>query len=240
MIDQPNFSEEQLEKNEVGSEQAESEVSSESTANVEVNEENQPFTPENELPQPTPEEIMAILTQEVATLQQQLETERQQGETLKTRYITLAAEFDNFRKRTQKEKQELENQIKGKALKEILAVVDNFERARTQIKPETDGEDLIHNSYQGVYKSLVDSLKRLGVSAMNPVGEPFDPLYHEAMLQEPTNDYPEGTVTDQLVRGYLLGEQVLRHALVKVSVPQEDTPSSDSSNTNETAEASIN
>lgn len=240
MIEQPNFSEEQLEKTDVTSEQAETEASEQSTANVEVNNENPPITPENEPSLPNSEEIMAVLSQEIATLQQQLESERQQVETLKTRHITLAAEFDNFRKRTQKEKQELEQQMKGKAIREILSVVDNFERARTQIKPETDGEDLIHNSYQGVYKSLVDSLKRLGVSAMNPIGAPFDPRYHEAMLQEATNDYPEGTVTDQLVRGYLLGEQVLRHALVKVSVPKEDTDSSESSNTNEAAEASAN
>lgn len=243
MIDQPNLKEEQLEENEVAQaspEQPENEGATVSTIDTDGNpvEEVTPTaSDENGSSPSTPEETMDLSNQEVTTLQQELETERQQGEIIKNRYITLAAEFDNFRKRTQKEKQELENQVKGKTLRDILAVVDNFERARTQIQPDNDGEALIHNSYQGVYKSLVDSLKRLGVSAMNPVGDPFDPMYHEAMLQEPTNEYPEGTVTEQLVRGYLLGEQVLRHAMVKVSVPLEEEEANPKE---ETADTSAN
>lgn len=173
---------------------------------------------------PTPEQIIAALTQEVETLQQKLTEETQQSEVLKKRYITLAAEFDNFRKRTNKEKKELETQVKCRTISELLAVVDNFERARSQIQPANDGELAIHKSYQGVYKNLVDSLKRLGVAPMRPEGEPFDPLYHEAMLRDYTNEHPEGTVLEQLVRGYLLGEQVLRHAMVKVAAPKEESP----------------
>jgi len=85
----------------------------------------------------------------------------------------------------------------------------------------------IHKSYQGVYKTLVDSLKRLGVSPMRPEGQPFDPTYHEAMMRHYTDEHPEGTVVEQLVRGYTLGEQVLRHALVKVAAPKEADPNAD-------------
>jgi len=164
------------------------------------------------------------LQEEIDTLKQQLEEQTQQVDAYKKRYISLAAEFDNFRKRTSKEKEELETKIKGKTLVEILGVVDNFERARTQIKPANDGELGIHKSYQGVYKTLVDSLKRLGVSPMRPEGQPFDPTYHEAMMREYTDEHPEGTVVEQLVRGYTLGEDVLRHALVKVAAPKETDP----------------
>lgn len=167
------------------------------------------------------------LQEEIDTLKQQLEEQTQQVDAYKKRYITLAAEFDNFRKRTAKEKEELETKIKGKTLMEILGVVDNFERARTQIKPANDGEMGIHKSYQGVYKTLVDSLKRLGVSPMRPEGQPFDPTYHEAMMRHYTDEHPEGTVVEQLVRGYTLGEQVLRHALVKVAAPKEAEPNAD-------------
>ncbi|NCR09399.1 MAG: nucleotide exchange factor GrpE [Microcystis aeruginosa LG13-11] len=167
------------------------------------------------------------LQEEIDTLKQQLEEQTQQVDAYKKRYITLAAEFDNFRKRTAKEKEELETKIKGKTLMEILGVVDNFERARTQIKPANDGEMGIHKSYQGVYKTLVDSLKRLGVSPMRPEGQPFDPTYHEAMMRHYTDEHPEGTVVEQLVRGYTLGEQVLRHALVKVAAPKEADPNAD-------------
>lgn len=169
------------------------------------------------------------LQEEIDTLKQQLEEQTQQVDAYKKRYITLAAEFDNFRKRTAKEKEELETKIKGKTLMEILGVVDNFERARTQIKPANDGEMGIHKSYQGVYKTLVDSLKRLGVSPMRPEGQPFDPTYHEAMMREYTDEHPEGTVVEQLVRGYTLGEDVLRHALVKVAAPKETDPNADQS-----------
>ncbi|MFM7475719.1 MAG: nucleotide exchange factor GrpE, partial [Microcystis aeruginosa] len=81
----------------------------------------------------------------------------------------------------------------------------------------------------GVYKILVESLKRLGVSPMRPEGQPFDPTYHEAMMREYTDEHPEGTVVEQLVRGYTLGEQVLRHALVKVAAPKETDPNADPS-----------
>jgi molecular chaperone GrpE len=189
--------------------------------------ESEPIAPENppleEIAEiVSPEALITTLQEKINRLEQQLEDQIAQVDTYKKRYITLAAEFDNFRKRTSKEKEEEETKIKGKTLTEVLAVVDNFERARTQIKPANDGEMGIHKSYQGVYKTLVDSLKRLGVSPMRPEGQPFDPTYHEAMMREYTDEHPEGTVIEQLVRGYVLGDRVLRHALVKVAAPKED------------------
>jgi molecular chaperone GrpE len=196
-------------------------------SSVESAAESEPIAPENppleEIAEiVSPEALIASLQEKIHRLEQQLEDQIAQVDTYKKRYITLAAEFDNFRKRTSKEKEEEETKIKGKTLTEVLAVVDNFERARTQIKPANDGEMGIHKSYQGVYKTLVDSLKRLGVSPMRPEGQPFDPSYHEAMMREYTDEHPEGTVIEQLVRGYVLGDRVLRHALVKVAAPKED------------------
>lgn len=176
-----------------------------------------------------PEQIISLLQQDIESLNQQIEEQTQQVDTLKKRYISQAAEFDNYRKRTAKEKEELELKVKCKTLAELLDIVDTFELARAQIKPGDEGEMAIQKSYQGVYKKLVDTLKKLGVSAMRPEGEPFDPAYHEAMLTEYTNEYPEGTVIDQLRRGYLLGDQVLRHAMVKVSAANDSElpPASD-------------
>ncbi len=182
-------------------------------------------TLEPELQQLTPSEsaeVIESLQQDISNLKSQLDAQIEENNSLKTQSVRIAADFDNFRRRTSKEKEELEQQIKKKTINEILTVVDNFERARTQIKPANDGEMNIHKSYQGVYKTLVDSLKRIGVSVMRPEGQPFDPTYHEAMLREPTNEYPEGTVIEQLVRGYLLKEEVLRHAMVKVAAPMEN------------------
>jgi molecular chaperone GrpE len=150
------------------------------------------------------------LTQEIATLKAQLEDRTGQ-------YVRIAADFDNFRKRTQKEREEMEEQIKCSTIVELLPVVDNFERARSQIKPQTDGEMNIHKSYQSVYKQLVECLKRIGVSPMRAEGQEFDPTLHEAVMRENTNEYPDGTVMEELVRGYQLGSRVLRHAMVKVA-----------------------
>ncbi|MBW4431771.1 MAG: nucleotide exchange factor GrpE [Pelatocladus maniniholoensis HA4357-MV3] len=160
-------------------------------------------------------------------MNQQIESLKAQLEERSSQYMRIAADFENYRKRTIKEKEDLEVQAKRNAINELLPVVDNFERARSQIKPQDDGEMGIHKSYQGVYKLLVDSLKRLGVSPMRPEGQPFDPNLHEAVMREPTDEYPEGTVLEELVRGYYLGDRVLRHAMVKVAAPKEDTPSSE-------------
>lgn len=161
----------------------------------------------------------------LAELTQQIESLKTQLEERSTQYMRIAADFENYRKRTSKEKEELEAQMKRNTILELLPVVDNFERARSHLKPQSDGEMTMHKSYQGVYKQLVDSLKRLGVSPMRPENQEFDPNLHEAVMREPTDEHPEGTVLEELVRGYYLGDRVLRHAMVKVAAPKEDTPS---------------
>ncbi|MBE9155343.1 nucleotide exchange factor GrpE [Nodosilinea sp. LEGE 06152] len=162
--------------------------------------------------------VVADLERQVAGLKAQLEDRANQS-------MRIAADFENYRKRTSKEKDELATQIKGDTVIELLPVVDNFERARSQIKPQTEAEMTIHKSYQSVYKQLVETLKRLGVSAMRAEGQEFDPLLHEAVMREPTADHPEGSVIEEFVRGYQLGDRVLRHAMVKVAAPPEDGPS---------------
>ncbi len=161
--------------------------------------------------------VLETLKRENEALKAQLEELNQQSDSFKTQSMRIAADFDNFRKRTAKEKEELEQQVKRVTLTELLPVVDNFERARSHIKPQTDGELTIHKSYQGVYKQLVDCLKRIGVSPMRPEGQEFDPNLHEAVMREPSDQYPEGVVIEQLMRGYMLNERVLRHAMVKVA-----------------------
>lgn len=189
-------------------------------------------TEEKPLDEATQAHITA-LEEEIAQLKAKLEQEIEQGKAVQVQYTRLTADFDNFRRRTNKEKEELDQMVKKKTIMELLPVVDNFERARTQIKPNNDGELAIHKSYQGVYKTFVDSLKKIGVSAMRPEGEPFDPNFHEAMLREPTSEYEEGIVMEQLVRGYLLNNDVLRYAMVKVAAPPEDNSEGEQANENE-------
>jgi molecular chaperone GrpE len=171
---------------------------------------------------------LSSLRQENEALKAKVEELSQLCDSLKTQSMRIAADFDNFRKRTGKEREDLEHQVKRTTLSELLPVVDNFERARAQIKPQNDGEMGIHKAYQGVYKQLVDCLKRIGVSAMRPEGQEFDPNLHEAVMREPSNEYPEGAVIEQLQRGYFLGDRVLRHAMVKVATaPESPTEETD-------------
>ena len=162
----------------------------------------------------------------LSALSGQIESLKVQLEERSTQYMRIAADFENYRKRTSKEKEEIDLQVKRNTITELLPVVDNFERARSHLKPQSEGEMTIHKSYQGVYKQLVDCLKRLGVAPMRPEGQLFDPNLHEAVMREATDEHPEGTVLEELVRGYYFGDRVLRHAMVKVAAPKEDVSSS--------------
>jgi molecular chaperone GrpE len=186
---------------------------------------------------PNPQSVATEATPEVATAdrtgsEEQILTAKlaevsNQRDAFQSQYLRIAADFDNFRKRSAKEKEDIEVRVKCTTIIELLSVVDNFERARTQIKPQNEGEMGIHKSYQGVYKQLVDSLKRIGVSPMRPEGQQFDPNLHEAVMREPTEEHPEGTVMEELQRGYYLGDRILRHSLVKVAAPPEQLSADD-------------
>ena len=147
-----------------------------------------------------------------------LEQLEKEHETLKSQYVRIAADFENFRKRQSRDHDDLKVQLISKSLSAILPIVDNFERARQQLKPENEEAQTLHRSYQGLYKQLVDILKQQGVSPMRVVGQNFDPNLHEAVLREPSDEYKEDIIIEELQRGYNLEGKVLRHALVKVSM----------------------
>ncbi|ABM71224.1 Heat shock protein GrpE [Prochlorococcus marinus str. MIT 9515] len=160
------------------------------------------------------EDLKNTITNNDARLEQ-LEKEH---ETLKSQYVRIAADFDNFRKRQSRDQDDLKIQLVSKALTAILPIVDNFERARQQLKPEGDEAQTLHRSYQGLYKQLVEVLKQQGVAPMRVVGQQFDPNLHEAVLREPSEEQNEDIIIEELQRGYHLEGKVLRHALVKVSM----------------------
>lgn len=180
----------------------------------------------------TLEKINGLIA-ESTSLREQLDDRKQQ-------YLRLYADFENFRKRTERDKEEQEGTITSKILKKILPVVDDFERAQLQISPKTDGEASIHKSYQSVYKQLLKCLKETGVVRMECVGQDFDPNFHEAIMQEPSTEYNEGIITEELRPGYLVSDdRVLRHSLVKVSsgkIDGDDNPSSDATSENSSSE----
>ena len=165
--------------------------------------------------QPSDTDISASQPADNEARLEQLEKEH---ETLRSQYVRIAADFDNFRKRQSRDQDDLRLQLTCTTLSAILPVVDNFDRARQQLDPQGEEAQALHRSYQGLYKQLVDVLKQLGVAPMRVVGQLFDPTLHEAVLREPSDEQPEDIVLEELQRGYHLNGRVLRHALVKVSM----------------------
>ena len=177
-----------------------------------INEDNE--SPVNEKEDINAEDLKNTISNNDARLEQ-LEKEH---EPLKSQYVRIAADFENFRKRQSRDQDDLKIQLVSKALTSILPIVDNFERARQQLKPESEEAQALHRSYQGLYKQLVEVLKQQGVASMKVVGQQFDPTLHEAVLKEPSEDFNEDFIIEELQRGYHLEGKVMRHALVKVSM----------------------
>nr|CAB3450349.1 unnamed protein product [Digitaria exilis] len=150
------------------------------------------------------------LMNKITVLDAELATQRE-------RILRISADFDNFRKRTENEKLNMMSNVQGELIESFLPVLDNFERAKTQIKVETEGEVKINNSYQSIYKQFIEILNSLGVEDVETVGKPFDPMLHEAIMREESTEYEEGIILQEFRKGFKLGERLLRPAMVKVS-----------------------
>ena len=137
-------------------------------------------------------------------------------ETLNNQYIRLAADFDNYRKRNEQEREALLKYGAENTLKKMLEVLDNFERGLKAIETVDDCEK-VKECYNLAYKNFTDVLSKAGLETIKAEGETFDPNFHEAVMQTPTNDKPENTIIAELQKGYKLGDKVLRPALVNVA-----------------------
>lgn len=150
-----------------------------------------------------------------AGLARQLEEKRQELEEMWQRYLRLAADFENFRRRSQQEIEAIRQRGTEDLLRELLPVLDNFERALASARalfPENvvTGIEMIH-------RQLWSVLSQAGLQPLEAREQPFDPVYHEAFEQVETDEWPDGTVICEVQKGYLLRGKVLRPALVKVA-----------------------
>lgn len=136
---------------------------------------------------------------------------------LKDTYVRLAADFENFRRRSATDLDNAKNFAVSSVLKDLLTVLDNFELASGAVKATTEKEESIKKSYEAINKQLVTALTKLGVQPIEPLGAVFDPNVHNAIQQMESEEYAEGVVCKALQRGYQVGNQVLRAALVVVS-----------------------
>ncbi|WP_410514418.1 nucleotide exchange factor GrpE [Paenibacillus sp. BR2-3] len=133
------------------------------------------------------------------------------------RALRVQADFDNFRRRTLKEKEELAQYATSKLVTELLPVMDNFERALATA-PATPDFEAFTKGVNMIFRQLEGVLKNEGLTAMETVGQPFNPEYHQAIMQVESEEHEEGIVTEEVQKGYLLKDKVLRPAMVKVSM----------------------
>jgi molecular chaperone GrpE len=135
--------------------------------------------------------------------------------------LRLKAEFENFKKRTDKEKTEFLNFANQALIYELLDIIDNFERA-VAAADKTNDHKLLHQGVEMILKDLHNLLKEKGLSKIESLGKPFDPAKHEAVSQVETEEQPDHTIVEELQTGYMINGRVVRPAKVKVSVkPQE-------------------
>ena len=136
-------------------------------------------------------------------------------EDLRDRLLRKTAEFDNFRKRVERERRELGEWAAADLVTEVLAVVDDFERAlAVPAPPEAQG---YRSGVELIHRQLLDLLKKRGVTTVETVGQSFDPHLHQAVAYDESPGVPDGQIIGELRRGYRLGERLLRPALVRVA-----------------------
>jgi len=138
---------------------------------------------------------------------------RRERDALQDRLLRNAAEFDNYRKRVDRERRDLAEHTAADVVTEFLPIVDNLERALAAASEA----DPLRKGVELTLKQLLDLLRRRGVRPIEAVGADFDPNFHEAVIHEVSSEHREGEVIAELQRGYLLGERLLRPAMVKVA-----------------------
>lgn len=145
-----------------------------------------------------------------------LSTLQQDFDNLNNQYIRLAADFDNYRKRQAQERETLISYGAQDAMKKLIEVLDNFDRAKQAIE-NTEDVNQVKESFNVLYNQMFDNLSKLGLEVIEAQGQEFNPNFHEAVMQTPTSEHPEHHVIMELQKGYKLGDKVLRPALVNVA-----------------------
>jgi molecular chaperone GrpE len=144
-----------------------------------------------------------------------IEAVTRERDALQDRLLRTAAEFDNYRKRMDRERRDLADFVNAEVLGELLPIVDNFERALQA--PATGEAESFKKGIELIHKQLFDLLKKRGVTPITALGADFDPNVHQAVIHEESADHREGEVMQELQRGYKIGDRLLRPAMVKVA-----------------------
>lgn len=174
-------------------------------------------------PDSDPEEAGSEDVQEVEVLKEEIENLEAERDELNDRLLRKAAEFDNYRRRMDREKRRRREAGKLEVIEPMLEVLDDFERSLDAAKElqETQDAETAYDSLKGgvemVFRKLRDELQSLGVEPIDAEGEPFDEHLHEAMMRQPTDEAEPGTVLQEIRKGYKMEDRVIRHSRVVVA-----------------------
>lgn len=157
--------------------------------------------------------------QELEQLQQKISELEQEKEDLNKRLLRLQADFDNYRKRSRAEKEDLSNYALFELLQRLLPVIDNLDRACVSAE---NNPDSVVEGVNLIARQLKELLGKEGLKEIECKGKPFDPQCHDAVLSEESGEHPPNTVVDELQRGYMMKDRVLRPSMVKVAVEKTD------------------
>lgn len=152
----------------------------------------------------------------IRELEQQLEEERKRADENYNKYLRVQADFENFRRRTRSEKEELSRYASRSVLEKLLPFFDNFERALAASRENKDFDALV-KGLDMVHKQLLQVMEQEELKPIEAVGQPFNPEYHQAVMQVETEEHEEGIVVEELQKGYMLKDKVIRPSMVKVS-----------------------
>lgn len=180
---------------------------------------------------------LELVQKELVDAKSKLEIADEAVDEEKQNYVRLAADFENYRRRSLEDLRQQDARSTAKVCKELLSVLDNFERATVAVNAVSEKEKSIVKSYEAINRQLLDALTKLNVEPIDAVGDPFDPEVHEAIQRLESNDYHEDVVCQQYSRGYKIGKTLIRAAIVGVSIGPGPEDSSEENGT-DTADAS--
>jgi len=171
---------------------------------------------ENEKPQENKEASQMTNEEEMSLMQQELDEARTKSEEAMDKMMRLAAEFDNYRKRSARDHENIRKFAAENIIKELLPIVDNFGRG-IESANESKDFDLFLDGVKLILNQMINLLEKEGVKQIKAVGEVFDPNIHEAVMHVNSDDYPENIVIQEFQNGYILNDRVIRPAMVSVS-----------------------
>jgi molecular chaperone GrpE len=155
----------------------------------------------------------------IKALEEQLNAKKEEAKETYDRLLRVSAEFENYKKRSAREMEDFRKFANQSLLKEMLSVVDNLELAINSANEKQKSESSLKEGLDLTLKEILRVLEKFSVTPIESKGKSFDPTYHEAVMQEETNEHPENTVITEMQKGYLIHDRLLRPAMVVVAKP---------------------